>query len=67
MATLLTWIGRLAGCLGVLVCAVALGARVAGTWTLSGMQIGTLFQLGVAAMVLGCLAYCAELAERPRT
>lgn len=66
MANLLTWIGRLSGCVGVLVCAVALGARVSGTWTLGAMQIGTLFQLGVAAMVLACLAYCAELAERPR-
>jgi hypothetical protein len=66
MAILLTWIGRLAGCVGVLVCAVALGARLTGTWALGGMQIGTLFQLGVAAMVLGCLAYCAKLGERPR-
>lgn len=66
MAYLLIWIGRLAGCLGVLVFAFALGARVAGHWTLGAVQIGTLFQLGVGTMVLGCLAYCAELAERPR-
>ena len=66
MASLLTWIGRLVGCLGVLICAVTLIARVTGTWAVGGIQIGTLLQLGVAAMVLACLAYCAELAERPQ-
>lgn len=66
MAHLLTWVGRLAGCLGVLVCAVALVARLAGTWSVGGTQIGTLLQLGMAAMLVACLAYCAELAERPR-
>ena len=66
MTNLLTWTGRLAGCLGVLVCAVALLARVSGTWAIGGIQIGTLLQLGMAAMILGCLAYCADLAERPR-
>jgi hypothetical protein len=66
MANLLIWIGRVAGCLGVLVCAMALGARVTGTWSVGGMQIGTLFQFGMAAMILGGLAYCAALAERPR-
>jgi len=66
MAHLLTWIGRLAGCTGVLVCAVALLARVTHTWGVGGVQIGTLLQLGMASMILACLAYCAELAERPR-
>ena len=66
MAHLLTWIGRLAGCIGVLVCAVALLARVTHTWGVGGIQIGTLLQLGMASMILACLAYCAELAERPR-
>jgi hypothetical protein len=29
------------------------------------LQVGTLLQAGIAAMVLGCLAYVARLAERP--
>ena len=66
MADLLTWIGRLAGCLGILVCAIALLARITGTWAVGGIQIGTLLQLGMAAMILACLAYCADVAERPR-
>jgi hypothetical protein len=66
VAQLLTWIGRLSGCLGVLVCAAAVVARASGTWLVGGIQIGALFQLGMAAMILACLAYCAQLAERPR-
>ena len=66
MAQLLTWVGRLAGFLGVIVCAVALVARLTGTWAVGGIQIGTLLQLGLAAMILACLAYCAVLVERPQ-
>jgi hypothetical protein len=66
MARLLTWIGRTAGCLGVVVCAVALLARLTNSWAVGGIQISTLLQLGMAATILACLAYCAELAERPQ-
>lgn len=64
MENLLLWIGRLAGLVGILVCAAAFCARVTGTWTLGSFQVGTLFQAGMAAMILACLAYCANLAER---
>lgn len=67
MENLLLWVGRLAGLVGVLVCAVAFVARVTGTWTLGGFQLGTVLQAGMGAMLLGCLAYIANLAERPRT
>jgi hypothetical protein len=66
MAQLMIWVGRLAGFLGVIACAVALAARLAGSWAIGGIQIGTLLQLGMAAMILACLAYCAVLVERPR-
>jgi hypothetical protein len=66
MENLLLWIGRLAGLIGVLICAVAFAARVNGTWTLGGFQVGTLLQAGMAAMILACLAYCANFAERAR-
>jgi len=65
MAQLLTWIGRLAGFLGVIACAIALTARLTGNWAVGGMPIGTLLQLGMAAMILACLAFCAVLVERP--
>ena len=64
MEALLLWIGRLAGSVGFLVCVAAVLARITGTWKLGGMFAGTLFQAGVAAMILSCLAYCAYLAER---
>jgi hypothetical protein len=63
MARLLTWAGRLAGSLGVILCAVAVLTRLGGTWSVANVAIGTLLQLGIASMVLGCLAYCAVLAE----
>jgi len=63
MAQLLTWVARLAGGSGVLVCAVALAARLTGTWAVGGVSIGTMLQLGIAAMALACLAYCAVLVE----
>ena len=49
MENLLLWIGRLAGVLGILVCAVAFGARLTGMWNLGGFQVGALLQSGMAA------------------
>jgi hypothetical protein len=66
MDKLLLWVGRLAGLIGVVLSVAAFAGRVTGTWAIGGFQIGTVLQAGVAAMVLGCLAYCANLAERAR-
>ena len=64
MQTILLWIGRLAGIGGVLTCAVAVIVRLYGRFFIAGFQVLTLLQVGVAAMVLGCLAYLAVLSER---
>lgn len=64
MQDVLVWIGRLAGVAGVALCAVAVVARLIGAFWLGGFQVGTLLQVGVAAMVLGCLGYLAALTER---
>jgi hypothetical protein len=66
MEEFLVWTGRLAGLAGVLVCAVAVVARVIGAFWLGGFQVGTLLQVGVAAMVLGCLSFLAALTDRFR-
>jgi len=65
MEMLLLWIGRLAGVAGALIALAAVVARGSGQYVVAGLQVGTLLQAGIAAMVLGCLAYVARLAERP--
>lgn len=64
MNHLLIWIGRLAGLIGLAAVAGAVMFRAAGMWYLGGLQLGTLMNAGVAAMVLGIWAYVASLAER---
>jgi hypothetical protein len=66
MENLLLWIGRLGGIVGFAITVIAVAVRLKGTYMLGGFQIGTLLQAGIAAMVAGCLAYAAALAERPR-
>lgn len=64
METLLLWVGRLAGLAGVLLTVVAFGSRAAGHFFPGGFQVGTILLAGIAAMVIGCLSYVANLAER---
>ena len=66
MQTMLILIARLAGLAGVALCAVAFIVRLTGTWTIGSVQVGSMLQAGMAGMLLGCLAYCAALAERSR-
>jgi hypothetical protein len=63
MNKLLRLTGRTAGIIGVLLCAVSTLTRVAGVWVVGGFQIGTMFQAGMAAMILGCLAYLSILVD----
>ena len=58
------WIGRAAGVVGLLLCAVAVGARFAGQYFIAGYQVGTVLQAGTAAMIAGCLAFLWALAGR---
>jgi hypothetical protein len=64
MSNLLIWIGRIAGLAGAALLACAVLTRAMGLWHLGSMQVGTLLSAGVAAMVLGGLAYAAAIAER---
>jgi len=63
---LLRWIGRLGGAAGVVLCAAAVFARLRSVYNLAGFQVGTLLLAGIAAMLVGCLAYVAAIAERPQ-
>jgi hypothetical protein len=65
MHMLLIWVGRLAGMHGAVMGGAAVLARRMGHWHIgSNLQVGTLLQAGIAAMVLGALAYAAAIAER---
>ena len=63
MQSALLWVGRLAGLLGVLLVIAAILRRISGTHYLGGLQIGTVLQGGIAATLLGCLAYLIVLVE----
>ena len=65
MHGMLLWIGRVTGLLGVGLSVVAGAARLSGSYQLGSFQALTLLDAGTAAMVMGCLAYIASLAERP--
>jgi hypothetical protein len=66
MNYVLIWIGRIAGLLGMVAVGCAVIARATGVWYLGGLQLGTLMNAGIAAMVLGAWAYAASVAERKR-
>jgi hypothetical protein len=65
MGTVLLWVGRLAGIGGVLLCLMAGALRFRSVYNFAGFQIGTLLLAGIAAMLVGCLAYLALMVERP--
>jgi hypothetical protein len=64
METLLIRVGWGAGVLGLLMCLVAAGARLSGSFWIGGMQAGTVMQAGTAAMIAGCFAFLAALTRR---
>jgi hypothetical protein len=64
MNDILLWAGRLAGVIGVVVCALALFVRINGSYTLAGFEVGTLFLGGTAAMVAGCFCLLLRMDER---
>jgi hypothetical protein len=66
MTTLLLWLGRLAGLLGIAASGVAVALRLSGVWHIGSLQLGTLLQAGIAALACGAWAYAASMAERPR-
>jgi hypothetical protein len=66
MKTLLIWAARIAGALGVAAIALAFAARINGSYWIAGLQVGTVLQAGIAAAVVGCLAYLAALVESRR-
>jgi hypothetical protein len=66
MKGLLLWLARLAGLMGVLLCVVSVAGRLTGIWFMGDFfqsHFESLFQIGMAGMVLGCLSYLVALME----
>ena len=66
MNQLLRWIGRIAGLVGLLMCMAAVLVRASGSYVIGNFQVGTMLQAGIAAMILGCLAYLTVLVDGAR-
>ena len=66
MNQLLRWTGRISGLVGLLVCIAAVFVRAGGSFFIGSFQVGTMLQAGMAAMILGCLAYLAVLVDGAR-
>jgi hypothetical protein len=61
---MLRTLSNVVGGLGVLLCVVAVLVRVAGIYHLAGFESVTLFNAGIAGMVLGCLLKLEVLLHR---
>lgn len=63
MDRLLLLSGRVIGTAGLALCAIAVAARLAGSYYLAGFQLSTLLQAGTAAIATGCFLLLSR--ERP--
>ena len=66
MNDLWLWLGRVAGVAGLLLCAVAAGARLTGRFWLGDFQAGTLMGAGTAALCAGCFFLLLVATRRDR-
>ena len=65
MESLLLWIGRIGGTIGLLLSAWAAYARLTGAFFLGGFQIGTLLLVGMTGLLVAC--FCLLLVMTLRT
>ncbi|HEX8738832.1 MAG TPA: hypothetical protein VF925_01670 [Casimicrobiaceae bacterium] len=54
MAAATGWVGRIVGIAGLVLCALAVLARLTGHYTLGGFQVGTILVAGIAALAAAC-------------
>ena len=66
METLLLWIGRIVGIVGLLLSGWAAFSRVTGAYYAGGFQVGTLLLGGITAMLAACLFLLLALTQRSR-
>jgi len=56
MDRLIGLVGNVAGIVGTVVCLASGAVRLSGAYYLGGVQLMPLFTMGIALMVMGCLA-----------
>jgi hypothetical protein len=66
MDILLLWVGRLAGLVGVGLCAWSVYTRLNGAYFAGGFQIGTLLQAGSTALLVACFCLLLILTRSSR-
>lgn len=60
------WAGRIVGIVGLLLCALAVLARITGHYTVAGFEAGTFLVAGIAGLAAGCfLLLWGQGGERP--
>ena len=65
MNTLLVWMARAAGVVGLLLCVAAVASRFAGNYLVGSYQVGTLLLAGIAAMAAGSFLFLWVLVGPP--
>ncbi len=65
MKSTFDWLGTIAGALGIAVCLVAGLSRIGGNLHLGGFEAMTVFNVGIAGMVAGCLAKLQAISLKP--
>jgi hypothetical protein len=66
MESLLLWMGRIAGIVGLALSAWAAYQRLTGAYFTGGFQVGTLLLAGMTGMLVACLCLLLVLTQRPR-
>ena len=64
MNTLLLWLARGAGVVGLLLCAASVASRLTGNYLVGSYQVGTLLLAGIAATAAGCFLFLWVLVAR---
>ena len=54
MDDLWLWLGRIAGAIGLVACAIGVLVRLTGAYFVAGFQTSTLLTAGTAALAAGC-------------
>jgi hypothetical protein len=65
LRTLLIWAARLSALAGIALIALAVVTRFSGSFRVGTFDVATVLFGGMVALVAGCLAYTASLAEYP--